>query len=177
MSSRNGTEIAFYSVMMSILAALDDHPEQEFAAGEILIEQGDRTGRLYILIEGTVEVAKDGVTVTKANEPGAIFGDLAALLGVPHTAAVRALTPCRFHVVTDAREFLENNPPVNLYLCKLLAQRLVSVNNYLVDLKQQFAGHDHLGLVDGMLDMLMLRQPRDRITPKRLTLRDPEVED
>ena len=87
--------------MMSLLSALHDHPVQQFAPGELLIEQGDCTGRLYILIEGTVEVAKDGVTVTKANEPGAIFGDLAALLGVPHTAAVRSLTPCRFHVVPD----------------------------------------------------------------------------
>lgn len=163
--------------MMSLLSALHDHPVQQFAPGELLIEQGDCTGRLYILIEGTVEVAKDGVTVTKANEPGAIFGDLAALLGVPHTAAVRSLTPCRFHVVTDARDYLESNPSVSLHLCKLLARRLDAVNHYLVDLKQQFAGHDHLGLVDGMLDMLMLRQPRERVTPKRLTLRDPESAD
>ena len=150
---------------------------QELAAGEILIEQGDHTGLLFILIEGTVEVTKDGVAVTKTNESGAIFGDLAALLGVPHTAAVRALTPARFHVVAEAKTFLEEHPAVNLHLCKLLARRLDAVNKYLVDLKQQFAGHDHLGMVDGMLDMLMHRQPRERVVPKRSTLRDPEIAD
>jgi len=166
-----------FPTMVTLLASLQDQPVQEFAAGDILIGQGDCTGLLYILIEGTVEVTKDGVSVTKSNEPGAIFGDLAALLGEPHTAAVRALTPARFHVVVEAKEFLEQHPAVNLHLCKLLARRLDAVNQYLVDLKQQFAGHDHLGMVDGMLDMLMHRQPRERVVPKRSTLRDPEVED
>lgn len=163
--------------MNPLLAALSDHPEQSFAAGECLIAQDDCTGRLYILIEGTVGVTKDGVTVTKTSEAGAIFGDLSALLDVPHTAAVCALTPVRCYVVPDARDFLERHPVVNLHLCKLLARRLDAVNKYLVDLKQQFAGHDHLGMVDGMLDMLMHRHPRERIVPKRSTLRDPEFTD
>lgn len=163
--------------MNPLLAALSDQPEQSFAEGECLIEQDECTGRLYILIDGTVAVTKDGVAVTKTSEGGAIFGDLSALLDVPHTAAVRALTPTRCYVVPDARDFLERNPTVNLHLCKLLARRLDAVNKYLVDLKQQFAGHDHLGMVDGMLDMLMHRHPRERIAPKRSTLRDPEITD
>lgn len=159
--------------MNSLLAALEDQPVQLLEAGAIVIDQGEHTGQLYVLIEGTVEVVKDGVTVTKTNEPGAIFGDLSALLDVPHTAAVRALTPCRFFRVPDARDFLECHPQVNMHLCKLLARRLDAVNKYLVNLKQQFDGHDHLGMVDGMLDMLMHRQPRTRVAPPRSTLRDP----
>jgi CRP-like cAMP-binding protein len=108
------------------------------------------------------------------NEPGAIFGDLAALLGVPHTAAVRVVNGSSFHVVADPREFLEQNPSASLHLCKMLARRLDAVNNYLVDVKQQFQGHDHLAMVDGMLDTLMHRQPRERVAPKASTLRDPE---
>jgi len=161
--------------MEPLLAALHDQPMQHLAAGDVLIEQGGRTGRLYILIEGSAEVTKDGVTVTKVHEPGAMFGDLAVLLGVPHTASVRALTPSRFYVVADAQEFLERHPVVNLHLSRLLARRLDAVNKYLVDIKQQFAGHDHLGMVDGMLDLLMHRQPRDRVAPPRSTLRDSEV--
>lgn len=161
----------------SILATLQDHPVQQFAAGEVLIEQGDSTGRLFILIEGGVEVIKDGVTVAKAGEPGAIFGDLSALLGVPHTAAVRTVRPSSFHVVADARSFLESHPSVGLHLCRLLARRLDAVNKYLVDVKQQFSGHDHLAMLDGMLDTLMHRQPRERVVPKESTLRDPEIAD
>ena len=90
---------------------------------------------------------------------------------------MRTLTPFSFYVVADARDFLERHPAVNLHLCKLLARRLDAVNKYLVNLKQQFAGHDHLSMVDGMLDMLMHRQPRERVLPARSTLRDPEVAD
>ena len=99
------------------------------------------------------------------SESGAVFGDLAALLGVPHTAAVRAARASSFHVVTNPRDFLQENPPVCLHLCELLARRLDAVNKYLVDVKQQFAGHDHLAMVDGVLDTLMHRQPRRRVAP------------
>lgn len=163
--------------MPAILAALRDHPVRSFAAGETVLEQGDRTGLLFILIEGAVEVVKDDVTVATASEPGAVFGDLSALLGVPHTAAVRTMRASSFHVVTNPRVFLEQNPPVCLHLCELLARRLDAVNKYLVDVKQQFAGHDHLGLVDGVLDTLMHRHPRQRVAPRESTLRGPEIAD
>jgi CRP-like cAMP-binding protein len=163
--------------MPSILAALRDHPVRHFAAGETVLAQGDCTGLLYFLIEGTVEVVKDDVTVATATEPGAVFGDLSALLGVPHTAAVRAVRASRFHVVTDSRAFLEQTPPACLHLCELLARRLDAVNKYLVDVKQQFAGHDHLGMVDGVLDTLMHRQPRPRVAPRASTIRGPEIAD
>jgi CRP-like cAMP-binding protein len=163
--------------MSSILDALRDHPVRHFAAGETVLAQGDSTGLLYFLIEGAVEVVKDDVTVANASEPGVVFGDLSALLGVPHTAAVRAVRDSTFHVVTNPRTFLEQTPPVCLHLCELIARRLDAVNKYLVDVKQQFAGHDHLGMVDGVLDTLMHRQPRKRIAPRASTLRDPEIAD
>jgi CRP/FNR family cyclic AMP-dependent transcriptional regulator len=161
--------------MSAILTALRDLPVRHFTAGEIVLEQGDHTGLLYVLIEGSVEVTKDDVSVATASEPGAVFGDLAALLGVPHTAAVRATRASTFHVVTNPRALLNENPAVSLHLCELLARRLDAVNKYLVDVKRQFAGHDHLAMVDGVLDTLMLRQPRQRVAPKPSTIRDPEI--
>ena len=158
-----------------MLAALRDHPVQEFAAGETVLAQGERTGLLFILIEGAVEVIKDDVTVAQASEAGAIFGDLSALLGLPHTAAVRAVRLSRFYVVKKPRAFLEQNPSACLHLCELLARRLDALNTYLVDVKHQFSGHDHLGLVDEVLDTLMHRHPRPRIRPSESTIRDPEI--
>ncbi len=159
--------------MSLVLDTLTDQPLKTFAAGETVIEQGNHTGALYVLTAGSVQVVKDGIIVAKSADPGAIFGDLAALLGVPHTAEVRTLTASTFHVVTDARAFLRDNPSLCLHLCELLARRLDSVNKYLVDVKKQFAGHDHLSMVDEMLDTLMHRQPRERITPRASTLYDP----
>jgi CRP/FNR family transcriptional regulator, cyclic AMP receptor protein len=132
---------------------------------------------MYILIEGAVEVVKDNVSVATSTEPGAIFGDLSALLDLPHTAAVRATRGSRFYLVEEPRVFLDRNPLACLHLCELLARRLDAVNKYLVDVKQQFAGHDHIGMVDGALDTLMHRQPRKRIMPRESTLRGPEVTD
>lgn len=163
--------------MSFILAALREHPVRHFAAGETVLAQGDCTGLLYFLIEGSVEVVKDDVIVATASEPGVIFGDLAVLLGVPHTAEVRAMRASQFHVVTDARAFLEKTPVVCIHLCELLARRLDAMNKYLLDVRQQFAGHDHLGMVDEVLGTLMHRQPRPRKAPRPSTLRDPEVAD
>ena len=161
--------------MSPVLEALRDHPVRNFAPGEIVLEQGGRTGLLYVLIEGSVEVVKDGVNVATTSAPGAIFGDLAALLGVPHTAEVRATGASRLHIVDQPREFLQGSAPVCLHLCEMLARRLDAVNQYLVDVKRQFAGHDHLGMVDGVLDTLMHRPPRSRVAPRASTLRDPEL--
>ncbi len=163
--------------MTAIFTALRDHPVRHFAAGETVLEQGAQTGLMYVLIEGTVEVVKDNTSVASASEPGAIFGDLSAILGVPHTATVRASRPSRFHEVTNPRTFLEQNPGACLHLCELLARRLDAVNKYLVNVKQQFAGHDHLGMVDGVLDTLMHRQPRPRVAPRESTIRGPEIAD
>lgn len=163
--------------MLSILAACCEHPVRKFEAGEVVMAQGDRTGLLLILIEGTVEVVKDDVTVATTSKPGAVFGDLSALLYVPHTASVRALKPSSFYVVENARAFLEQKPAVCLHVCELLARRLDALNTYLVDVKHQFQGHDHIGMLDGVIDTLMHRQPKQRIAPKESTIRDPEVAD
>jgi len=163
--------------MADIFSAFQDHPVRRFDAGKTVLAQGDSTGMLYILIEGRVEVVKDGMAVARCADPGAVFGDLAALLAVPHTAEVRTVSAASFYEVADAAAFLERNPAVCLHLCRLLARRLDAVNKYLVDVKHHFAGHDHLAMVDGMLDTLMHRQPRAHVAPKASTLRDPETAD
>ena len=163
--------------MSAILEAVQSHPIRRFAAGEIVIPQGTKTGLLFFLIEGAVEVVKDDVPVARAAEPGAIFGDLSALLGGDHSATVRAIEPCAFHVVENPREFLERSPLVCLHLCELLARRLDALNRYLVDIKGQFAGHDHLGMVDSVLETLLRRQARTRVRPSESTIRHGQLPD
>ena len=160
-----------------LLTALQAHPVRHYDTGDHVLNQGENTGQLYFLIAGAVEVVKDEVVVAKVKERGAIFGDLSALMGVPHTATVRAVCTATFHVVDEPAEFLQQQPFVTLHLCRMLACRLDSMNKYLVDVKQQFSGHDHLAMLDGMLDTLMHRQPRERQRPKASTLLDPDVLD
>lgn len=124
------------------------------------------------MVTGDVEVIKDGVSVATSADPGAIFGDLSALLDVAHTATVRARRDSTFYLVEKPREFLLQNSAACVHLCELLARRLDAVNKYLVNVKQQFTGHDHIGMVDDVLDTLMHRQPRKRIAPRDATLRE-----
>lgn len=160
-----------------MLELLQDREVRRFDAGEVVLQQGETTGRLYFLIEGAVEVVKDDVVVATASQPGVVFGEMAALLGGPHTATVRALRPCAFHIVTDPRGFFQTQPGACLFVCELLARRLDSLNRYLVDVKHQFEGHDHLGMVDQVLETLMHRQPRERVRPAESTVRHAEHAD
>jgi len=163
--------------MSTILEALQDYPFRRFSAGEVVLEEGTSTGILFVLVEGEVEIVKAGVVVATAAEPGAMFGDLSALLNEPHTATVRTLRPSAFHAVTEPRAFLEQSPQACMHLCELLARRLNAVNKYLVDVKHQFAGHDHIGMIDGALNTLMHRQPQHRVRPRESTIRSSEVTD
>ena len=158
-----------------VLDSLRGREIRQFAAGDVVIAQGDRTGNLYFLIEGSVEVVKDDVPVAVASEPGVVFGEMAALLGGEHTATVRAVTASSFHVVGDPRGFFQESPAMCLHVCELLARRLDSLNKYLVDVKHQFEEHDHIGMVDEVLEALLHRQPRARVRPRESTIRQGEL--
>jgi CRP-like cAMP-binding protein len=163
--------------MAALIESLQGLPVRHFGPDESVMVQGGDDGVLFVLIEGAVEVVKDGVKVAACSDPGAVFGEMSVLLRLPHTATVRTLRPSSFAVVDDPRAFLGRNPAICLHVCELLARRLDAVNKYLVDVKRQFAGHDHLGMVDEVLDTLVHRQPRKRVPPRDATLRDPEIAD
>ena len=68
-------------------------------------------------------------------DPGAVFGEISALLDQPHSADVRALTSSQFHVA-DAAALLQD-PAVLLYVSAILARRLDGANQTLVELMIQ----------------------------------------
>lgn len=164
-------------LMSLILESLNGYEVQRIDAGQLIIHQGSQTDALYFLIEGAVEVLKDDVRVATAAQPGLVFGEMSVLLGVPHTASVRAVKPCAFYIVRQPREFLKSSPVLCLHVSELLARRLDALNKYLVDVKHQFEGHDHIGMVDEVLEALLHRQPTNRIRPKESTIRHNELPD
>lgn len=150
--------------MREILRLCGDTPQRAVPAGETILREGDRTGVLFILIEGSVEVLKGDVQVNVVADPGAVFGEMSVLLDAPHMATVRTLAPSRFHVVDDARRFLHGDPAVTFAVSRLLARRLNAMITYLADLKHQFEGHDdHLGMVDEVLDVLAHHQGEEHL--------------
>ena len=148
--------------MKTLLSFCTSLPEQHFAQGEIILPEGEQTGLIYVLRDGQAEVVKRDIQVTLIDEPGSIIGELSVLLGLPHMATVRAVTACTLYRVADPEEFLRSDTEVSYHLAKLLAQRLHSVTNYLVDIKEQYKdSHDHFEMIDEILDTLIHQQGHD----------------
>ena len=136
-------------------------PEEERAAGEVLLPEGPGTGRMFILKRGAIEILHDGATVAAIDEPGAIFGEMSALLGTGHTATVRAATDATVYRMENAREFLRQRPEIGFHVAVILARRLSDATIYLSDYKRQYAGRpDHFPLVDEVLEILIQRQSK-----------------
>ena len=145
--------------MRTILSFCQGLPLTSFAPGEVLLAEGGKSGILYILLTGDVEILKGNFQVSTVSEPGAIVGEISVLLDMPHTATVKALTPCQAYMVENASVFLQSHIDIAYQLARLLAQRLSGVTAYLADLKQQCADHeDHLGMVDEGLETLTQQQ-------------------
>ena len=139
--------------MASILDKCASVPRKQFAPGTILLSEGETSGRLYILAEGSVEVLRGDTQVAVIGEVGSVFGEMSVLLNRPHTATVRATSPVGVFVFEDAESFLKSNPEIAFFVGKLLAERLNVATTYLVDLKRQFEGQgNHLGMVGEVLE-------------------------
>jgi CRP-like cAMP-binding protein len=126
--------------MASMLKYCFGLPEVAYDAGSNLIVEGKGRGPLFILVEGRVSVSRNDTEVAQINTPGAIFGEISALLDVPHTATVKALSNVRVHVIEQANQFLESRPQIALQVSVLLARRLFDATTYLVDARQKLAG-------------------------------------
>jgi len=125
---------------------LSGFPLETYQAGESVLIAGSTTGRLLILKAGAVEVVREGVQIAKVTEPGAVFGELSVLLGQPHTADLRALETSQFHVA-DAATLLRIDPIGLLYVATVLAQRLDSANQALIELKRQVQAGEPRGAI------------------------------
>jgi len=135
----------------TVLEKLSYLPVETRAAGELLLAEGSATGRLYVLKTGRVEVVRDGVRIAEIDQPGAVFGDVAVLLGQPHSADVRALEPSTF-LVADGRTSLTINPVAAIHVATVLAERLDAVNRQLVALQRRLQAEPAAKEVEAMVD-------------------------
>jgi CRP-like cAMP-binding protein len=125
-------------------------PLATYRAGETVLAAGSKSGRLLILKRGAVVILKDSVEIARVKEPGAVIGELSALLDLPHTADVRALEDSQFHVADAA--ITAKDPIVLGHVAKILAQRIVTANGHLVELRNQFKSGQPSGALSKMLD-------------------------
>jgi CRP/FNR family cyclic AMP-dependent transcriptional regulator len=124
-------------------------------AGETVLAAASTTDRLLILRKSAVAVIKEGVEIAKVTEPGAVFVELSVLLDQPHTAEVRALEASQFHVA-DAPSLLRVDPIALLYVATVLAQRLDSANQALIELKRQVQAGEPRGVIGKTVEKMEL---------------------
>jgi CRP-like cAMP-binding protein len=142
-----------------LLAFTADLPRESVRAGEVLITEGSPAGRMLVLVTGSVVIEHNEVPFARIDTPGAVFGEMSAVLDRPATATVRAVDDLVVAVVDDPLGFLSERPGAALAVLRTTASRLDGMTHYLVDVKKQFADSaGHLGLVDQILDVLVHHQ-------------------
>lgn len=143
--------------------------------GDLVVHEGGRTGHLYVLIEGRLEVVKGDTVVASITEPGAVFGEMSVLLDKPHTATVRAASDSAIYEIDDAASFLRAQPAAAILIARMLAQRLNVANTYLADIKRQYAGHgNHLEMVGDILQSMINLAPT-QVSPGSDRQSDPRI--
>lgn len=96
-------------------------PLATYRAGEDVLVGGSTTGRLLFLKQGAVAVTRQGTEIDIVDKPGAVFGEVSALLNRPHTADVCALRPSQFYVTNAG--LLGYNAAALFYVADLVGVR------------------------------------------------------
>lgn len=116
---------------MTAFAGLDDEhlltvlarsKVRKYAAGEVVLREGELDRTVYFLISGTVRVEKEGKKVGALAEPGDVFGEMGAIDGTSRSATVRAEADCMCLAVDGA--FLDELDERRQAACRAVLYRM-----------------------------------------------------
>ena len=118
----------FQSAPDTFLAAIGTHlrPQSHLPRDYILTE-GDEAKAMYWLVRGAVAVtSRDGESTYAELKPGAFFGEIGVLMGIPRTATILARTRCLLIVLKkeDLAKELPNFPEVERTIMEEAQERL-----------------------------------------------------
>ncbi|MCJ1398588.1 hypothetical protein MMC11_001788 [Xylographa trunciseda] len=118
----------FQSAPDTFLAAIGTHlrPQSHLPRDYILTE-GDEAKAMYWLVRGVVAVtSRDGESTYAELKPGAFFGEIGILMGIPRTATILARTKCLLIVLKkeDLAKELPNFPEVERTIMEEAQERL-----------------------------------------------------
>lgn len=119
---------AFRGLDDQLLKRLDRHFElRHFAAGTVLLEQGESARGLYMLTRGAVDVLniQTGSRIDR-DGPGGILGEMSLVTGQPCSARVLATSDvdARFLSAESYRELCGEHPELEIALSQLVSDRL-----------------------------------------------------
>jgi CRP/FNR family cyclic AMP-dependent transcriptional regulator len=156
------------------LQAMTPHAvTRAFPRNAVVLNEGDRTDSLYIILEGRVKAyvadadGKEAVLSTQG--PGEYFGEMVLDEG-PRSASVMTLEPSRFLVVpkADFRAFLVRNPEFAARVIEKLIHRVRALTENVKSL----ALMDVYGRIARLLLELAEKRDGRLVISERLTQKD-----
>jgi NADH dehydrogenase len=102
---------------------------EHFEPHQIIFRQGDRGDRLYVIVEGEVELFQEGPGQTPQRlarlGPGECFGEMALVDDQPRTATARSIAKANLLSVDRHafRELFAHHPPLRRMFQALIAER------------------------------------------------------
>lgn len=108
--------------------------ERSFAAGDVIVKEGDEGVGFFLITEGNVEVTKDGKELTRLGA-SEFFGEMALLDNFRRSATVRALTPTKTLAMlrSDFIAELRANADLAVEMLVLMSRRLREADSRLAD--------------------------------------------
>lgn len=162
------------AISKALLAAIARHGgTRAYPARAVLINEGDDSDSLFIVLEGRVKVyatsAEGREVVLGELGPGEYFGEL-SIDGGPRSVSVMTLGPCTCCVVPGAqlRQFLAAYPDFALHL----AVKLCRLVRRLTEQVKGLALHNVQGRIVRLLADLSEPAGDERIVARRLTQQD-----
>jgi len=103
--------------------------ERKYKAGDTIVKEGEQAVAFFMITKGKAEaVAGSSKKQTKLGElgPGAVFGEMALLDGMPRANTVKALTDTECLVMSrwDFVAELRTNPHIAVAMLPILSKRL-----------------------------------------------------
>lgn len=95
----------------------------KYRASQVLFQRGDRADRLYLLVDGQLELAEIGRQIT----PGRIFGEIALFSpSKQRTHTARCITDCTVLSIEEStvKQLYHEDPAFGFHLITLVAARL-----------------------------------------------------
>jgi len=146
---------------------------RSFPKHAVIVNEGDETDSLYIILSGRVKVFvsdEAGKEIMLASQgPGEYFGEM-VLDGGPRSASVMTLEPSRFVVISKYkfREFLREHPEFSISLIEKLIRR----TRMLTESVKSLALMDVYGRVARLLLDLAVRKNGSLVIDEKLTQQD-----
>jgi CRP/FNR family cyclic AMP-dependent transcriptional regulator len=109
-----------------------------FQGGERIIKAGGTETRMFIILEGEVQISlsdKTDKVVVAELKKGDFFGEISLFTNAPRSATATAISNVKLGFIDNAdqlREYLVHNPAFAAKMVNVLAQRLAKTNEILV---------------------------------------------